>query len=137
MIMWCWRSNGSNHFKFLTVSLSLFFFLGLGGISYSASKPDKSQETVPHVATLQVKVTLIGLTAYHDFQGLKAALLKSEGAEKVSLDSEAPGLISFKVEYAGEPGSLIDQLKAFFPEKYKITQKQLPSGMAEINIAFP
>ncbi len=135
--MWCWRSKGSNHSGLWIANFILLsLFWGISSVN-SASKSAKSQETVPHVVTLRVKVTLVGLTVYRDFQEIKAALLKSQGSEKVSLDSEAPGLITFDVAYAGEPKSLADQIQAFFPQKYKITQKQLPSGMEEINIALP
>lgn len=79
-------------------------------------------------------MTLIGITSFRDFQEIKAALTQSEGMEKVSLETEAPGLITFSLRYAGEPGSLIEKLNAFFPKKYAIKEKHTRGG-TEITIS--
>lgn len=84
--------------------------------------------------TLDIAVTLAGITSFQDFQEVRAALLKSEGVSKVVLVSEAPGLISFQVTFAGEAMGLIDKLTAFFPKKYVMKEKRLPGGGSEVNI---
>jgi hypothetical protein len=85
--------------------------------------------------TVDLAVTLVGITSYQDFQELRAGLHKSEGVSKVVLVSEAPGLIMFNVTYAGEAVSLIDKLSAFFPKKYHMKEKRLPGGGTEVNIS--
>lgn len=85
--------------------------------------------------TVDLAVTLVGVMSFQDFQELRAGLSKSEGVSKVVLVSEAPGLISFRVTYAGEAMSLIDKLSAFFPKKYIMKEKRLPQGGTEINIS--
>lgn len=86
-------------------------------------------------ASIGLRVTLLGITAYRDMQEIRAAVSQSEGVQKITLDSEAPGLITFFVRYAGEPGSLIDKLNVLFSKKYAIKLKNLSSGIAEINIS--
>lgn len=110
----------------------LVFFLGLSGASAQPSKKEETQ--TPPLATLVLRVTLIGITSYHDFKELKAALMQSEGMEKVTLETEAPGLVTFSLRYGGEPGSLIEQLHGFFPKRYSIKEKHT-SGGTEITIS--
>jgi hypothetical protein len=94
-----------------------------------------AKETTPPVkATLVLRVTLVGIVSYQDFREIRAALAQSEGMEKVTLETEAPGLITFSLRYDGEPGSLIEQLNGFFPQKYSIKEKHT-SGGTEISIS--
>ena len=83
-----------------------------------------------------LKVTFVGITSYSDFQEVTAALTHAEGVERLSQESEAPGLIILSLQYgATDPQGLIDKLSALFPKKYKMTPKDLPSGVKEIEIS--
>ncbi|HSA60096.1 MAG TPA: hypothetical protein VLJ37_10480 [bacterium] len=86
--------------------------------------------------TVDLAVTLSGITSFQDFQELRAGLLKSEGVSKVNLVSEAPGLITLNVTYAGEAVSLIDKLSSFFPKKYNMKEKRLPGGGTEVSVTY-
>jgi hypothetical protein len=99
------------------------------------AKAQNREETHTGV-TIDLTVTLSGITSFQDFQEIRAGLLKSAGVSKVALVSEAPGLIAFRVTYAGEAVSLIDKLSAFFPKKYHMKEKRLPSGGTEVNITL-
>ena len=86
-----------------------------------------------------LKVTFVGVTSYGDFQEVTAALTHAEGVEKLFQESEAPGLITLSLQYNAPdlqgPQGLIDKLSALFPKKYKMTPKDLPSGVKEIEIS--
>lgn len=125
-----WRSSGSKISGFCVASLILLFL-----IPDSFGRSGEVGEESHGGATISIKVSLIGVTSYNDFLEIKTGLLKSEGVEKVTIDSEAPGVIGLSVRYAGEPKSLIEKLAAFFPTKYRMTEKRLPRGGTEINIA--
>ena len=134
--MCSWRSKGSINSKssaakvfVLLLAVFLFCLPATGGLG--AQNPEETHTAV----TVDIAVTLAGITAFSDFQELRAGLFKSEGISKVLLVSEAPGLISFKVTYAGEAVSLIEKLSAFFPKKYDIKEKRLPSGGTEVSIS--
>jgi hypothetical protein len=86
-------------------------------------------------ASIALRVVLINITSYHDMQEIRAALSQAESVTRITLDSEAPGLITYNVRYAGEPLGLIDKLNVFFSKKYTITQKNISSGTAEIDIS--
>ena len=86
-------------------------------------------------ATLDISVTLVGITSFQDSQEIRAGLLKTEGVRKVVVDAEAPGLITYRVTYAGEAMGLIGKLSNFFPKKYDMREKRLPSGGTEVNIS--
>lgn len=88
----------------------------------------------PSQASLVLRLTLQGIASYGNFREIRAALAKSEKMEKVSLVSEAPGLITFDLRYAGEPKGLIEELQVFFPKKYSMKEKNFRSGGAEIII---
>jgi hypothetical protein len=85
--------------------------------------------------TLEITVALVGITAYQDSLEIKTGLLKTEGVQKVSVDTEAPGFITYKVTYAGEAMSLIDKLSNFFPKKYDFREKRLPGGGTEVDVS--
>ena len=110
------------------------FLLVLSGTSLARPQEDVGQENHSE-ATINIKVTLIGVTSYNDYLEIKTGLLKSEGVDKVILDAEAPGLVSLTVKYAGEPNSLIEKLTAFFPKKYSMKEKRSSAGGTEITIA--
>src|SRR3989338_4386364 len=124
-----WRSKGLNPSRFLAGSLIFFAALSTAG-----AEEGKKGTSFP-VALLGLQVTLAGVTSFQDFREIRAALSQSEGVEKLSLDSEAPGLVTFRVQYTGEPASLIEKLEAFFPKKYSMREKPLPSGYREITIS--
>lgn len=123
--MLSWKSKGLSLFGFWIVS---FFFL------VSPTSWGEEAKDLP-VATLGLQVTLVGITAYGDFQEIRAALSQSEGVGKLSLETEAPGLVTFSIRYSGEPRSLIEKLHAFFPDKYTLQEKHLPSGAREITVS--
>lgn len=139
-IMWSWKWNGSRLLKrrssrLVQKLLAVNFFILLG--IQAGYVPKVSAVEDNHLgASLTLKLTLIGLSSYRDMQEIRAAILQSEGVQKMSLDSEAPGLITFVVKYAGEPVSLIEKLDLFFSKKYKITQKNSSSGISEVNISL-
>jgi hypothetical protein len=82
-----------------------------------------------------LRVTLSGVTSYPDVKEIRQAISQSQGVDKVELESESPGFILYNVQYDGETTALVDKLSTFFSEKYKITQKKLPSGTTEINFS--
>ena len=61
-------------------------------------------------------------------------MTKTDGVDTVAVETEAPGLVTLSVRYAGETKGLIDSLLGFFPKKYKIIEKNLKTG-SEINIS--
>ena len=121
-----WKLRGLSLFGFWIVSFSFLFS--------PAFLPGEEVKEFP-VATLSLQVTLVGITAYGDFQEIRAALSQSEGVEKLSIETEAPGLVTFSLRYSGEPKSLMEKLHAFFPEKYSFHEKHLPSGTREITVS--
>jgi hypothetical protein len=93
-----------------------------------------AREEISHEgATLDITVALVGITAFQDSQEIRAGLLKTDGVQKVVVNSEAPGLITYRVTYAGEAMSLIDKLSNFFPKKYDMREKRLSRG-TEVDI---
>ena len=78
------------------------------------------------------KTALTGDDGWAMVTGFGAALSQAEGMERLSLDTEAPGLIAFGVKYAGEPRHLVERLGLLFPQKYSVQEKNLPSGAAEV-----
>lgn len=135
-----WRLKGLTISRFLAVSLLLTALVQVVGVERSAGLARDREQSPPleesHAgATINLLVTLVGITSYQDFQELKVGLGKSEGVSKVALDSETPGLITLKVTYAGEAVGLIEKLSAFFPKKYDIKEKRLPSGGTEVSIS--
>lgn len=136
--MWSWRLNGSSLSRFWVASLCLLTLCGEGtGLAQPTKEEGGAKEGGANepVAMVGLKVTLVGITARGDFEEIRAALAQSEGVEKLALDTEAPGLITFRLKYAGEPAGLIEKLSAFFPKKYTMTEKHLPSGLREITIS--
>ncbi len=126
-----WRLRGSPLLGFF-VSLLVLWILAAGEVAGARETQKGTDEVQP---TVRLQVTLSGITSYNDFQEIRAALSQSEGVEKVSVDTEAPGLVTLNVKYAGEPRSLVDKLIVFFPTKYVIKEKDLPSGVREISIS--
>lgn len=118
--------------RYFGISLLLLVFEWGWGGDFSFAQEAGSATTV---ATVGLKVTLVGINSYPDFQAIRAALTQSEGVEKITLDTEAPGVVTFQVRYEGEPRSLIEKLEAFFPKKYSMVEKHLPSGFREITIS--
>ncbi len=125
-----WRLKGSITSRWFAASLVGFLLAGP-----SAAAQAGLEESHGGV-TIDLAVTLSGITSFQDFQELRAGLFKSEGVSKVALVSEAPGLITFNVTYAGEAVSLIDKLSAFFPKKYNMKEKRLPGGGTEVSISL-
>ncbi len=82
-----------------------------------------------------LRLTLIGVNSYSDFQEIRSELAKIDGVSKITLDSEAPGLITLAFRYSGETGGAVGKLSLIAPEKYTISQKSLPSGMTEIVVS--
>ena len=126
-----WRLRELNLLRWSAASFLLLF--ASSSASAFAQESKGAAETPPR-ATLVLKVTLIGITSYRDFREIRAALAQSEGMEKVTLETEAPGLVTFSLRYGGEPGSLIEQLHGFFPKRYSIKEKHT-SGGTEITIS--
>jgi hypothetical protein len=133
--MWSWRSSASTISRWLAVASFIGPLALAVSVEAAGRKPAPNLEQSHEGLTLDIAVTLVGITAFQDFQELRAGLLKSEGVSKVAIDSEAPGLISMKVTYAGEPMSLIDKLSNFFPKKYDIREKRLPGGGTEVSVS--
>ena len=98
----------------------------------AASKNPESTPASEGAATLKISLTLVGVTAYADYQEIRAALVQSTGVAQTDLVAEAPGLITLEVRYEGEPQGLADKLAGFFDKKYKIEVKDLFSGRREI-----
>ena len=136
--MFFWKSKGSTPLKW-SVAAGIWALLLVASAAlvppFVLSAEARDSEITHSGVTIDLTVTLVGVTSFQDFQELRAGLLKSEGVEKVSLVSEAPGLVVFQVTYAGEAVSLIDKLSAFFPKKYAIKEKRLPKGGTEISIS--
>ena len=126
--MWSWKSNGSKTFALWAASLLL------AAASVPSALAQESREENHIGATTRIGVTLAGITSYNDFLELRTALAKTDGVDKVILESEAPGLISLTVRYAGETRGLIESLSTFFPNKYKITEKNQKTG-SELSIS--
>lgn len=122
--MWFWRSRGSKIFAWWLASLLLTAF---------AAFAQEGREENHLGATTRIGVTLAGITSYNDYLEIRTALAKTDGVDRVVLDTEAPGLITMTVRYAGEARGLIESLSTFFPKKYKITEKNLKTG-SELNI---
>ncbi|HEX5038256.1 MAG TPA: hypothetical protein VFX30_13950 [bacterium] len=124
------RSKGSIISAFFAISL-------LAGLAFGpAELAAAPKEEISHEgATLDIIVALVGITAFQDSQEIRAGLLKTEGVQKVSVDTEAPGLITYRVTYAGEAMSLIDKLSNFFPKKYDFREKRLPGGGTEVDVS--
>lgn len=124
--MWSWRSKGSKIFGWWLASLLL--------AAPTLSAQGEGEKEQDHLAaTTRIAVTLSGIASYNDFLEIRTALAKTEGVDRVILETEAPGLITMTVRYAGEARGLIESLSTFFPQKYKITEKNLKSG-SELNI---
>ena len=115
------KSRGFSLLKYC--SLGIFVCLLL------AAPLSAQQEEAP--AALQMQVTLIGINAYQEVREIRAALAQMEGTEKVSLDSEAPGLITLHLSTTGSSSHLIEKLSGFFPNRYEIQEKLLPGGGTE------
>lgn len=135
------KSNGLNSFGSFLARVALCLLLAAPLTLQAAAKQAKPSKQDKEVeshegATLDIAVTLAGITAFQDFQEIRAGLLKSEGVSKVVLVAEAPGLISFKVTYAGEAMGLIDKMTEFFPKKYDMREKRLPGGGSEVSISL-
>lgn len=128
--MWSWRSKGSKIFGWWLASLLLAV-----PTLFAQGQGEKEPGTLnDHLgATTRIAVTLSGIASYNDFLEIRTALAKTEGVDRVILETEAPGLITMTVRYAGEARGLIESLSTFFPKKYKITEKNLRSG-SELNI---
>ena len=112
--MWSWKLRELSLFGFFVLSLShcpLAF------------------------ADTPLSVTLTGITSYNDAQEIRAALTQSAEMKKVVIESEAPGLILLKADYPGDASLLINNLTTIFPQKYIISQKQLPNGSTEITFS--
>lgn len=132
-----WKSNALSRLKKsgrITARTALLGSL-LVGASLNAAPPKPATEQDHLQASITLRVVLINITSYRDMQEIRAALAQAEGMQRITLDSEAPGLITFNLRYAGEPLSLIDKLNLFFSKKYNITQKNISSGTAEIDIS--
>lgn len=144
--MWSWKSNVSRTFASCAASLVLAAFAVMlaaerssgfardrepTGASGDVRRNPPLKEENHLGATVSIRVTLEGITSYNDYLELKTALLKSEGVDKLVIESEAPSLISLSVRYAGEPKSLIDKLNGYFSKKYRIKEK----GGGEISIS--
>ena len=126
-----WRSKGS----IISVFCAINLLVGVVTSSVVLEAAPKNTEEISHEGvTLEISVALVGITAFQDSQEIRAGLLKTEGVQKVSVDTEAPGLITYRVVYAGEAMSLIDKLSNFFPKKYDFREKRLPAGGTEVNV---
>ncbi len=141
-----WRLKGLKTLRSFAVS---FLLIAIGSATLAApphkimrlvekksdKRPGRSEmKEENHLgATVAISVTLEGITSYNDVLELKTGLLKSDGVDKVTLDTEAPGLITYTVRYAGEPKSLIEKLGGFFGKKYRIKEK----GGSEISVSMP
>jgi hypothetical protein len=126
-----WKSNVSKTFTSWALASVCVFLLGGVVRVYAAGT---SLEENHAKATQDLVVTLSGLTAYSEFQEIRAALTKTEGVDKIAVDQEAPGFVMLRVSYAGEARGLIDSLETFFPKKYAIQEKNLPNHQTEISI---
>ncbi len=124
--MWSWRSKGSKIFGWWLASLLL-----MTTTLFAQGEGEKEPDHLG--ATTRIAVTLSGIASYNDFLEIRTALAKTEGVDRVILETEAPGLITMTVRYAGEARGLIESLSTFFPQKYKITEKNLKAG-SELNI---
>ena len=83
----------------------------------------------------EVQLVLVKIDSYADSKEIKNSLLKMEGVHAVDLQTEVAGLIRYHVAYSGAANRLAEQLTATLGQKYTITQKTLPSGVLEINVA--
>lgn len=126
-----WRSRELNRSRFFKCLLLVPLIL-MG--QWTAAEPQEEKDPLPQ-AKLLLKVTLVGISSYHDFKEIKTALAQAEGVEKVALETEAPGVIGLRVRYAGEPRSLIDKLSTFFPGKYSFKEKGGGGGAVEMTIS--
>ena len=95
-------------------------------------QPASPVEGATRAPTTEVRAIFLEITSYEDYKEVRALLTKTEGVQNVSLDSEAPGLISLNVTYAGNPTALYDALAASTNQKFSIKQKLLPSGTTEL-----
>ncbi|MBI3541321.1 MAG: hypothetical protein HY073_04205 [Deltaproteobacteria bacterium] len=83
-----------------------------------------------------VKVTVSKVTSYVDFQEIKAAVLKCEGVKEVSLDSEAPGLLTLQVNSSGDSQALVEKLTLLLDAtKFSLELKKLTSGTQELVVS--
>ncbi len=127
-----WKSSASRIFTWRTLVSALLAVVILK--TGDARAAGSSQEENHAKATQDLVVTLSGLTAYSEFQEIRAALMKTEGMDKVVIDQEAPGFVMLKASYAGEAHGLIESLETYFPKKYTIKEKNLPNHQTEISI---
>lgn len=115
-----------NLLKFFVTSLFAFGAFSLG-LKVGA------QETT--TAFQAIQVTLTGINAFSDFQEIQSALSKMENVEKLTRESEAPGLLILSMKYFGDSKNLVEKLNTVFLKKYAITEKGLPSGGKEISLS--
>lgn len=93
-----------------------------------------TQEKAPSSGGLQVTVSKV--MSYPDFQEIKEAISKCEGVKGVSLDSEAPGLVTLQVNSTEDPQSLVEKLALLLDAtKFSLELKKLTSGTQELVVS--
>jgi len=87
------------------------------------------------IATRAVHITLVKIRSQDEFKEVTQAVRKVEGVLAILPMSEAPGLITLGVDLAGKADTITEALEKNFAGKYSISQRTLPTGVIEINVA--
>ncbi len=83
----------------------------------------------------ELRIVLLRISDHAECQGIREALLKSDGIRGIKLHSETSGLVVWVADYTGRPEELMQRLADEFGPRYSAVRKVLPSGMDEITIA--
>ena len=89
----------------------------------------------PPAAPPPLQVVLIKIDQFSDFKEVRAELRNAPGVTRVIPRSESAGLITLEVVGNVNPDALAQILRENLGKKYTVTQKTLPSGAIEINVA--
>ncbi len=91
-----------------------------------------SEESSGHSS---LRVILVNVSSYRNYRETRNQLKQIEGVEKIQVLSESPNLITLGMEFNSTPASFIEKCTTSLGEQYTIKQKNLPSGVVEINLA--
>lgn len=100
-----------------------------------AQAEEKREETAFPTATVAIHLVLLKIDSYTAAKEIRQAVERLDGVYRVSPYTETRDLLIYEVDYSDLPDKLTRYLREELGGRYTTTQKLLPSGVTEINVA--